>query len=98
MVRHGQRVLHRVVRVASGDVETLNREWGLAYWSHRLSTWADLWIPDGNAQPQYDLAWRRFQAQLTTDFIAWQAGIVREIARPDQFVTCLLYTSDAADE
>ena len=42
-----------------GDVETLNREWGLVYWSHRLSTWADLWTPDGNAQPQYDLAWRR---------------------------------------
>ena len=23
------------------------------------ATWADLWTPDGNAQPQYDLAWRR---------------------------------------
>jgi len=82
-----------------GDVETLNREWGLTYWSHRLSTWADLWTPDGNAQPQYDLAWRRFQAQLTTDFIAWQAGIVREIARPDQFVTtCIAYSRPALDD
>ena len=62
-----------------GDVETLNREWGLVYWSHRLSTWADLWTPDGNAQPQYDLAWRRFQATLTTEFIDWQAEIVREL-------------------
>ena len=57
-------------------------EWGLVYWSHRLSTWADLWTPDGNAQPQYDLAWRRFQAALTTEFIGWQADIVREYARP----------------
>jgi beta-galactosidase len=81
------------------DVETLNREWGLTYWSHRLSTWSDLWTPDGNAQPQYDLAWRRFQAQLTTDFIAWQAGIVREIARPDQFVTtCIAYSRPALDD
>ncbi|WP_235500877.1 beta-galactosidase [Agreia sp. Leaf244] len=74
------------------DVETLNREWGLVYWSHRLSTWDDLWVPDGNYQPQYDLAWRRFQAQLVTDFIGWQAGIVREIADPAHFVTtCISY-------
>ncbi|SKA79559.1 beta-galactosidase [Agreia bicolorata] len=75
-----------------GDVETLNREWGLVYWSHRLSTWDDLWVPDGNYQPQYDLAWRRFQAQLVTDFIGWQAGIVRELADPAHFVTtCISY-------
>ena len=38
------------LRRTYGDVETLNREWGLVYWSHRLSTWADLWRPDGNVQ------------------------------------------------
>ena len=80
------------LRHTYGDVETLNREWGLVYWSHRLSTWADLWRPDGNFQPQYDLAWRRFQAQLVTEFIGWQAGIVREFAQPGQFVTtCISY-------
>lgn len=80
------------LRHTYGTVEKLNTEWGLTYWSHRLSTWADLWTPDGNAQPQYALAWRRFQAQLTTDFINWQADIVREYAREDQFVTtCISY-------
>ncbi|MFJ3802487.1 beta-galactosidase [Streptomyces sp. NPDC090088] len=75
-----------------GDVEALNREWGLVYWSHRLTTWADLWRPDGNTQPQYDVAWREFQARQTTEFVAWQAGIVREFARPEQFVTtCVSY-------
>jgi beta-galactosidase len=87
------------LRRTYGDVETLNREWGLVYWSHRLSTWADLWTPDNNAQPQYDLAWRRFPARLTTEFIAWQAGIVREIAGPDKFVTtCLSYTRPAVED
>jgi beta-galactosidase len=82
-----------------GDVETLNREWGLVYWSHRLSTWADLWTPDGNAQPQYDLAWRRFQADQVTEFIGWQADIVREYARPGQFVTtCISYTRPAVED
>ncbi|WP_247046334.1 beta-galactosidase [Arthrobacter rhizosphaerae] len=80
------------LRHSYGTVEKLNAEWGLTYWSHRLSTWADLWAPYGNAQPQYSLAWRRFQAQLTTDFISWQADVVREYAREDQFVTtCIAY-------
>src|SRR3954452_3902777 len=82
-----------------GDVETLNEQWGLVYWSHRLSTWADLWTPDGNAQPQYALAWRRFQANETTEFIGWQAQIVREYARSGQFVTtCLQYGRPAVDD
>jgi beta-galactosidase len=37
--------------------------------------------------PSYDLAWRRFQADLTNEFIAEQAEIVRDVAREDQFVT-----------
>ncbi len=87
------------LRRTYGDVETLNREWGLVYWSHRLTTWHDLWTPDGNSAPQYDLAWRRFQARLTSDFIAWQTRIVREYAREDQFVTtCLAYTRPAIDD
>jgi beta-galactosidase len=99
---HNHGVFQRFVdhlRTTYGDVEALNREWGLVYWSHRLSTWADLWTPDGNAQPQYDVAWRAFQARQTTEFIAWQAGIIREYARPDQFVTtCLHYPRPALDD
>lgn len=87
------------LRHTYGDVETLNREWGLTYWSHRLSTWADLWTPDGNAQPQYDLAWRRFQASLTTEMIDWQARTVKRLARPDQWVTtCVAYDRPALDD
>jgi beta-galactosidase len=93
---HNHGVFQRFVdwlRERYGDVETLNREWGLVYWSHRLSTWADLWRPDGNLQPQYDVAWREFQALQVTEFIGWQADLVREYALPDQFVTtCISYT------
>ena len=92
---HNRQVFERFVdhlRTRYGTVERLNDEWGLTYWSHRLSTWADLWTPSGNAQPQYALAWRKFQAELTTDFIGWQADVVREYAREDQFVTtCISY-------
>ncbi|GAA1964231.1 beta-galactosidase [Agromyces allii] len=87
------------LRAQFGDVETLNREWGLTYWSHRLADWSELWRPDGNSFPQYDLAWRRFQTELTTEFIAWQAELVREYSRDDQFVTtCLQYGRPALDD
>jgi len=79
------------LRQTYGSVERLNELWGLTYWSHALSTWADLWQPAGNTNPGYNLAWRRFQSGLTTEFLAWQAGIVGEYKRPDQFVThCLV--------
>ncbi|MDR2379025.1 MAG: beta-galactosidase [Bifidobacteriaceae bacterium] len=82
-----------------GTVDRINREWGLAYWSHRLASWDDLWRPEGNGQPQYDIAWREFQARLTEEFIGWQVGIVRGLARPDQFVTtCLALDRPAIHE
>lgn len=73
-----------------GSPETLNERWGLTYWSHRIAHWSELWRPDGNTTPSYNLAWRRYQARLTSEFIHWQADIVRELARPDQFVTTCL--------
>lgn len=78
-----------------GTVERLNDEWGLVYWSHRIQEWAELWRPDGNLMPQYQLEWRRFQSTQATDLIAWQAEMVREYAGPEQFVTtCISYTRD----
>ena len=99
---HNEGVFQRFVdwlRHRYGTVERLNEEWGLVYWSHRLSTWADLWRPDGNYQPQYDLAWRRFQTELVTDFIGWQADIVRELVDSSQFVTtCISYEQPGIED
>jgi len=82
-----------------GTIERLNQAWGLVYWSHRLAGWDELWRPQGNVQPQYDLAWRRFQADLVTEFIAWQAGIVREITGGRGFVTtCVSYDQPGVED
>lgn len=82
-----------------GDVATLNDAWGLTYWSHRLTDFDELWRPDGNLQPQYGLAWRRYQNQLVADYLTWQVNLVREYARPDQFVTtCIAFDRPAMDE
>lgn len=89
---HNRDVVDRFFRYLKrkfGTVDRLNEIWGLNYWSHRLGSWDDLWEPglEGNLNPGYDLEWRRFQASLTTDFLAWQTGIIREYAGEDQFVT-----------
>jgi beta-galactosidase len=88
-----------VLRAQYGDdVDALNERWGLVYWSHRIARWDEMWAPDGNTVPSYDLAWRRYQSELTTRFIAEQAAIVRELARPDQFTTtCMALSRPAFD-
>ncbi|WP_081709927.1 beta-galactosidase [Arthrobacter sp. 35W] len=95
-------VVARFVERLRGDydsVEHLNEAWGLAYWSHRISTWDELWHPGGNTTPAYDLAWRRFQADLTTEFIAWQADIARQLVPEDRFITtCIAYNRAAVDD
>ncbi|WP_227422297.1 beta-galactosidase [Pengzhenrongella sicca] len=99
---HNQRVFDGFLGWLEGryeDVETLNREWGLTFWSQRIRSWDELWRPDGNHSPQYQLEWRRYQAELVTEFIAWQARIVREYAGPRQFVTtCISYERPAIDD
>ena len=90
---------HASLQQQYGTVEALNEAWGLAYWSHRISHWNELWHPRGNTTPAYDLAWRRFQADLTADFIAWQAEIAREIVSDDRFLTtCIAYNRAAVDD
>jgi beta-galactosidase len=68
-------------------VEALNAAWGLTYWSHALNDFDDLWLPDGNTNPSYLLAWREHQAAVTNDFLDWQRGIVRSLIPENHFIT-----------
>jgi beta-galactosidase len=99
---HNDDVVARFRRWVAGryrDVETLNREWGLTYWSHRVADWDELWHPAGNTTPAYDLAWRRFQAEQTADFIGWQASIARELVSDGvALTTCIAYQRPAMDD
>jgi beta-galactosidase len=67
--------------------ETINKIWGLAYWGQLVADWADLPPPDGILNPGYKLEWENFQHDIVTDYLAWQASIVGEYRRPDQFIT-----------
>jgi beta-galactosidase len=65
----------------------LNRIWGFVYWGQLVYDWNELPPRDGILNPGYKLEWERYQRKLVTDFLAWQAAIVNEYKRPDQFIT-----------
>ena len=69
------------------SVEKLNEIWGLAYWGQQLHRWTDVPGREGIINPGWKLEWQRYQQWITTDFLAWQAAIVREYKGPAQFVT-----------
>jgi len=68
-------------------VDELNKIWGLNYWGQRLNDWSELPSRDGIINPGWKLEWERYSQWLTTDFLAWQASIVNEYKRPEQFIT-----------
>jgi beta-galactosidase len=66
---------------------TINRIWGLVYWGQLVDTWEDLPPRNGVLNPGYKLEWENFQHDIVTDYLAWQARIVSEYKRPEQFIT-----------
>ncbi len=70
-----------------GSVEALNKAWGLVYWGQLLGSWDELPPRDGIRNPGWKLEWERYQRSLVTDFLSWQAGILREYVPPTQWVT-----------
>lgn len=69
------------------DLETLNKAWGLDYWSNRINHWEDFPSVNSSINASMSNAFAQFQRGLVTDYLAWQATLVRRHARPDQFVT-----------
>ncbi|MFQ5928985.1 MAG: beta-galactosidase, partial [Acidobacteriota bacterium] len=67
--------------------DQLNKLWGFAYWGQLVNDWDELPPRDGIVNPGYKLEWVRYEHKLVRDFLAWQAKIVNEYKRPDQFVT-----------
>ena len=57
------------------------------YWGQRLNDWTEIPPESGILNPGSKLEWQRYAQWITTDFLAWQASIVNEYKRPDQFVT-----------
>jgi beta-galactosidase len=70
-----------------GTPEALSKAWFLNYWGENLHTWEDLPRRDGTISTGYKLEWTRWSQMRVTDFLYWQAALVRECAGVRQFVT-----------
>jgi beta-galactosidase len=69
------------------SLDTINKAFGLDYWSNRINNWDDFPSVNGSINASLTSEFAKFQRRLVTDYLAWQASIVREYKRPDQFIT-----------
>ncbi len=70
-----------------GDLEKLNRDFGLDYWSNRINTWEEFPDLTGTVNGSLGGAFASFQRSLVTEYLNCQRKIVDEYRRPGQFVT-----------
>ena len=69
------------------DLDALNYEFGLDYWSIRINAWEDFPDVRGTINGSLGAEFEKFQRTLVDKFLGWQADIVNEYRREDQFVT-----------
>ncbi len=84
---HVQRQFAEELKNKFKTAADLNKAWGLNYWGQNIASFDDLPPRDGILNPGYKLEWERFQQKIAADFLGWQAAIIRELKRPDQFIT-----------
>ena len=69
------------------DINDFNHEFGLDYWSNRVNAWEDFPDVRGTINESLAAEFLKFQRLLVTRFLKWQAAIVSEYKRDDQFIT-----------
>lgn len=70
-----------------GDTDAMNKAFGLDYWSNRVDDWADFPDVRGTINGSLGAEFEKFQRTLVDHFLQWQADIVGEYKREDQFLT-----------
>ncbi len=72
-------------------LDAVNKAFGLDYWSNRINNWNDFPAVNGTFNASINASlnseFSKFQRQIVTDYLAWQSKIVKEYAKPSQFVT-----------
>ncbi len=87
--RHCERRFQQWLEAKYGDIDTLNRRWGTAFWSQGYQSFSQIPTPRMTASghnPSHVLDWRRFCSDLVLEFHEFQAQIIRDAA-PHAFIT-----------
>ena len=71
----------------NNDLDAMNYEFGLDYWSNRINAWEDFPDVRGTINGSLGAEFEKFQRTLVDEFLSWQADIVNEYRREDQFIT-----------
>lgn len=69
------------------DLDAMNAEFGLDYWSNRINAWEDFPDVRGTINGSLGAEFEKFQRLQVEEFLSWQASIVNEYRREDQFIT-----------
>lgn len=70
-----------------GDLENLNKQYGLDYWSNRINAWEDFPSINNTINGSLGSAFEEYKRTLVTAFLHWQVDIVNEYKKEEQFVT-----------
>ena len=71
----------------NNDLDALNHAFGLDYWSNRINAWEDFPDVRGTINGSLGAEFEKYQRSLVEEFLGWQAEIVSEYKREDQFIT-----------
>jgi beta-galactosidase len=82
-----QKAFVRYVKDKFKTLENVNKAFGLDYWSNRINNWNDFPSTVGSINASLNAEFAKFQRQLVTNYLAWQTKMVKEYAKPNQFVT-----------
>ena len=70
-----------------GTIKAVNDAYLLYHWSQSVASFDELPDPVRTSNGGYACAFEEYRRELATEFLRWQAEIVSEYKRPDQFVT-----------
>jgi beta-galactosidase len=75
------------LKLKFGTTDNLNKAWFLHYWGEDVNGWENMPTRDNATSTSYKLEWSRWGQMRVTDYLDWQAALVREYKGTGQFVT-----------
>jgi beta-galactosidase len=82
-----QKLFVEYMKAKFPSLDSLSKAFGLDYWSNRINNWDDFPSVNGSINASLNSEFAKFQRKLVTNYLAWQAAIVREYKHPEQFIT-----------